>query len=56
MRAKVDELCLGVETLFADAPNQSIENASKISKDRKLWSDDDEFCFRSLVGLTKTVL
>ncbi len=25
------------ETLFADVPNLSIENATKMSKDRKLW-------------------
>ncbi len=28
------------ETLFADAPNLSIENATKMSKDRKLWSSN----------------
>ncbi len=28
------------ETLFADVPNLSIENATKMSKDRKLWSSN----------------
>ncbi len=28
------------ETLFADIPNLSIENATKMSKDRKLWSSN----------------
>ncbi len=28
------------ETLFADVPNLSIENATKLSKDRKLWSSN----------------
>ncbi len=28
------------ETLFADEPNLSIENATKMSKDRKLWSSN----------------
>ncbi len=31
---------LAYETLFADVPNQSIENATKMSKDRKLWSSN----------------
>ncbi len=28
------------ETLFADVPNLSIDNATKLSKDRKLWSSN----------------
>ncbi len=28
------------ETIFADVPNLSIENATKMSKDRKLWSSN----------------
>ncbi len=28
------------DTLFADVPNLSIENATKMSKDRKLWSSN----------------
>ncbi len=28
------------ETLFADVQNLSIENATKMSKDRKLWSSN----------------
>ncbi len=28
------------ETLFADVPNLSIENATNMSKDRKLWSSN----------------
>ncbi len=28
------------ETLFADVPNLSIENATKMSKDRELWSSN----------------
>ncbi len=28
------------ETLFADVPNLSIENATEMSKDRKLWSSN----------------
>ncbi len=28
------------KTLFADVPNLSIENATKMSKDRKLWSSN----------------
>ncbi len=28
------------ETLFADVPNLSIENSTKMSKDRKLWSSN----------------
>ncbi len=28
------------ETRFADEPNLSIENATKMSKDRKLWSSN----------------
>ncbi len=28
------------ETLFADLPNLSMENATKMSKDRKLWSSN----------------
>ncbi len=28
------------ETLFADIPNLSIENATEMSKDRKLWSSN----------------
>ncbi len=43
VRAKVDELCLGIETLFADVPTKVSKTLDKMSKDRKLWSDDDEF-------------
>ncbi len=33
-------LLIAYETLFADVPNISIENATKMSKDRKLWSSN----------------
>ncbi len=32
------------ETLFADVPNLSIENATKMGKDRKLWSTYLLYC------------
>ncbi len=36
------------ETLFADVPNLSIENATKMSKDRKLWSSNKPHCVANL--------
>ncbi len=36
------------ETLFADVPNLSIENATKMSKDRKLWSSNRPSCVANL--------
>ncbi len=36
------------ETLFADVPNISIENATKMSKDRKLWSGNKPHCVANL--------
>ncbi len=36
------------ETLFADVPNLNIENATKLSKDKKLWSSNKSSCVANL--------
>ncbi len=39
-KARNGEIKPTYETLFADVPNLSIENATNMSKDRKLWSSN----------------